>query len=410
METLNLKEAQAIATIASRMDRKPGRRKVTALHLLDTIKHLGMVQLDTISVVTRAHETALFSRLGPYSLELWQELFSDRKITEYLTHAAAIVPAEDIPLMREMMRRIRERADRWVDDPQLSELAQLVLERIDAEGPLTSRHFDNPPPEKQGAWASWYGPKKERRVLADLWAGGELLIARRDPSFTRWYDLAHRIYDMAHLEEEPAEDLSEQLALRSLKALGITNANWLCDYYRTGGRRYISHSQAQQLLRKLSKQGDCVPVSVQGVTGPLYLYREYLEALDGLRAGRGWPSHTTFLSPFDNLIFNRRRMRELFLMDYTIEIYTPSHQRTYGYYTMPILHKGELIGRIDPVLNRRTRQLTIRQVTMEAGVKPGKALNQALTGAFDSFAQFIGAEQWQIENSGPAEWDFLTKL
>ena len=147
METLSLKEARAIATIASRLDRKPGRRKVTALHLMDTIKHLGMVQLDTISVVTRAHETALFSRLGPYSLELWQELFTDRKITEYLAHAAAIVPAEDIPLMQEMMQRIRERADRGDDDPQLSELAQLVLERIESEGPLTSRHFDNPPPD-----------------------------------------------------------------------------------------------------------------------------------------------------------------------------------------------------------------------------------------------------------------------
>ena len=398
---LSIREARALAVIASRLAYKPTIRPVPAEALMAMIRHIGMVQLDTISVVTRAHETALFSRLGPYDLSLWQQLFSRGLITEYLAHAAAIVPVSDLPLMQGMMRRVREQPDRWDGDPKLMRLAGEVLERIRQEGPLGSRDFEGPPPERQAAWQSWYGPKLERRVLSSLWAGGELLISQRDRAFTRWYELSGRIITAEQMAAVREADCGETLARKSLLALGVTNASWLCDYYRTGGRRYLSHADAGQMLKRLSAAGACLPVHIPGVSGPCYLSTEYLETLSALRQGARWPTHTTLLSPFDNLIFTRRRMKELFGMDYTIEIYTPAEKRSYGYYTMPILHRGELVGRLDPSLNRRAGLLTIKGLHLEPTAKPTKALASALSKTLSSFAGFVGAKAWTVTKAEP---------
>lgn len=390
---LSLQEARAIACHASRLDGQPKKKKVSSKDLYEVLLHLGMIQLDTISVITRAHETAIFSRLGNYDLSLWQDLFREKKITEYLAHAAAIVPTQDIPLMKKMMEYYRNQEERWVCDPHRASLVDFVLQRISSEGALCSRSFDGPSPQKTSPWESWYGPKPERRVLANLWAGGELLISLRDPSFARWFDLPERILSEELHHQEYPENVERNLALKSLGALGITKINWLSDYYRTGGKAYLSHGESTKLLKAFAQEGICHRVDVEGMTGPLYLFDGYLPYLDELRQGRGWPRRTTFLSPFDNLIFNRRRMKELWNMDYTIEIYTPAEKRVYGYYTMPILHQGNLIGRMDPSLSRKEGILRIKALHLEKGVKGTSSLAKALATALVELKTFLGARE-----------------
>lgn len=401
MEILPIKLARALAVAATGLDRRPGRRRIGAQDLLACIRQIGMVQLDSISVVSRAHETTLYSRLGPYDLNLWQALFSTGAITEYLAHAAAIVPVEDIPLMQQTMRRHRARADRFEGAPP--QLAEELLAYIEQHGPVTSRQFEGASQGKGESWGSWYGHKPERAMLANLWAGGELLVSRRDPGFARWFDLAHRLCDMTFLDHPPKGDEQEKLALRALAALGITNAAWLCDYYRTGGHRYLSHQQAQAMLKSLASRGLCRQVGVDGVTGPVYVAASMEDRLRQLKLGQGLPSHTTFLSPFDNLIFTRARMRELFQFSYTLEIYLPAHKRQFGYYSMPILHRGELVGQMDPSLHRKRRLLSIRSLHLIPGLQPGKQLVAALGAALDAFAGFLGATHWQLDHSQPRE-------
>lgn len=403
--TLSIKEARAIATYASKLHQKSRKKKVSKEDLYGVLRHLGMIQLDTISVITRTHETAIFSRLGEYDLSLWQELFQDKKITEYLAHAAAIVPTEDLPMMKKMMEHYKTEGGLWIKDPKNSPLVKEVLERIAEEGPLSSRDFDGPSRKNEAPWESWYGPKPERRILANLWAGGELLISLRDPSFSRWFDLPERVASEEYLIAR--EDHKKHIALRALQALGITNANWLRDYYRTGGKSYLSHREAVQMLKRLREEGLVMRTTVDGLQEPLYLPIDYLPYLEELREGRGWPKRTTFLSPFDNLIFNRRRMKELWGMDYTIEIYTPAEKRVYGYYTMPILYRGDHIGRIDPSYNRTEKLLVIRSLHLEEGIKLTKTMVKELKAALDELGSFLGAKEWVMHSCTPELREYL---
>jgi uncharacterized protein YcaQ len=146
-----------------------------------------------------------------------------------------------------------------------------------------------------------------------------------------------------------------------------------------------------------------VPVRIEGIEEKAWLAADMLPVLNRLRSGAGWPTRTTFLSPFDNLIWNRSRMKQLWDVDYTIEIYTPAAKRQYGYYTMPILHRGKLVGLIDPSLNRKEGHLTVRALHLLAGAKPTPALANAITKTLDEFTAFLGATDWSILESNPPE-------
>lgn len=394
---LTIKEARAIAVYAGLLQKRPFKRKIKADDILAVVNHLGMVQLDTISVVSRSHETALFSRLGPYDISLWQLLFKERKITEYLAHAAAIVPVRDIPLMRNIMSHYRELEGGWIRRDDVASLIDDVLLKIRRHGAVCSRDFADRDAEAREPWSSWYGPKPERRILANLWYMGELLISMRDAAFARYYDLPERILpDHARWQEEHA-GVERMLVEKAMLALGVTTPAWLADYYRSGDKMYVNRREVSALLAELLQDGEILPVHVKDLNAPMYLATAYLPYLEALRNGHGRPTLTTFLSPFDNLIFNRRRMRELWQMDYTLEIYAPASKRVYGYYTMPILHKGDLIGLIDPSFERKTRTLLIKSLYISDGIKVTLPLMRALLRALDEFLSFLGGKAWKLD-------------
>ncbi|MCA9833379.1 MAG: YcaQ family DNA glycosylase [Thermomicrobiales bacterium] len=401
---ISKREAQALAVIASRLDRKRIKRTVQPADILEVFNHLNMIQLDTISVVSRSHETALFSRLGNYNTDHLTTLFQDRQLTEYVVHAAAITPTANVPLVREMMERYARNHSDWTEE-RLDVRAR-VLDRIYAEGALSSRDFEPPADAKQlGQWESWYGNKPEREILFSLWAEGDLLVSLRDRAFGRWYDLPDRVAPHHwHLPAVTGEELQLTLLGEAMRPLGVATAPWLTDYWRTGGRAYVPNADVRKHMPVLADQGQVVPVKIEGIKEEGWLDASLLPILEELRAGSGWPSRTTFLSPFDNLIWCRPRMEQLWEMFYRLEIYTPAPKRKYGYYNMPILHRGRLVGLIDPSMNRKEGVLTVRSLHLWPNVKPTPALARAIAKSLDEFTAFLGGTDWYILQSDPQDF------
>ncbi len=405
-EHLTKPEAQALATIASRLDRRPVPARDPAIQkqrLHDTIRALGCVQLDTISVVSRSHETVLWSRLGTYDPKVLSSLqYPDALLTEYWAHAAAIIPIESFPYYREAMHRYRQKyeaPDSWA--AHNAEVIKSVHERLREEGALPARSFERPAGPKPEAW-EWWGGKPARQALDHLWSCGDIVVTRRESGFQRVYDVAERVIAPDLLDSRPDEDeRRHHFTSSALQALGVATPKWTADYFRTWAHYHHSPKESLRALTDLVEQGVAIPVTVEGISEPTFLDAALLPRLQELRAGRGKPTLTTFLSPFDNLIWNRGRTETLFDFYYRIEVYTPAPKRVYGYYTMPILHKGKLVGRIDPVVDRKNRILTIRNLHLEPRVRPSAALATAISGAMWNFAEFLGADDVLVLAGNP---------
>lgn len=404
-EALTLDEARALATIAQRLDRRPAparSRTVVKRRLLETIRALGCVQLDTISVVTRSHETVLWSRLGPFDPTLLAELYDpDGAVFEYWAHAAAIAPIEDFPFYRRAMVAYRDRHERpgsWAAQHQAT--LDRVLATVAERGPTASRHFARPDGPRPAPWA-WWGGKPDRQALDHLWSRGDLMVRRRE-GFQRVYDGTERVLPplLAERRPSPAEDRRHFVG-RAVAALGLATPRWVADYFRTGARPHVPPAVVNAELVAMAAEGLLVRVAVPGLEEPTWLDAALLPRRDALRAGRGRPTLTTLLSPFDSLVWHRGRTHALFGFDYRLESYTPADRRRYGYYTLPILHRGRLVGRVDPVFDRRTGVLNVKAVHLELGVRPTGALVPALANSLADLARFLGGSEVRLLATNP---------
>jgi uncharacterized protein len=405
-ERLSRAEAQALATIASRLDRRPRLtrdRVVQKERLIETICHVGCVQLDTISVVSRAHETAFWSRLGAYDPALLGSLhYPDGLLTEYWAHAAALIPIESFPYFRHAMDAYRdkyEKPDSWA--VRNTEIVDGVHALIRENGAMASRHFERPDGRRPEAW-EWYGGKPARQALDHLWSRGDIMVARRESGFQRVYDLTERVIPAAFLNGRPSpEERQRYFTASALRALGVATPRWVADYFRNWAQPHNSPAASLVGLQELEQAGLAVPVEIEGVPEASFLDAALLPRLAEMRAGRSKPTLTTLLSPFDNLIWYRPRTLQLWDFHYRIEVYTPAPKRIYGYYTMPILHRGRLVGRLDPVVDRKNRLLTVRNVHLEEAVKPTESLAAAIAGALWDFAGFLGADEVLLLQANP---------
>lgn len=399
MESLSRREAQALAVIAQGLAYPPPRRRITLDDVGDLVGRLGCVQLDTISVISRSHETVAFSRLGPYDPKLWEALYEpEHAITEYWAHAAAIIPLDSLHLFRPHMENVQARLLETDSDQQ--PIREAVLNRIRSEGPMASRHFEAPEGTKGAAW-DWYGRKPEREALADLWSEGRLILRRRE-KFQRIFDVPERLLPELWKREICEDDRLMTLARQALSALGVATVPWLSDYFRTGGRSHLTRPIATEALRNLASQGEAIPVEIQGLSEPAWMSRNLIPSLENLRQRRGWPTKTVLLSPFDNLIWFRPRTEQLWDFHYRLECYTPATRRVFGYYSLPILYRGRLVGRLDPSFDRKQRLLTIKTFHWEASARPNEAMSQAVSRAIGELCVFLGAEPDRWVLSGPA--------
>ena len=338
---------------------QPRRRKATKPDVIAAIRQMGMLQIDTISVVARSPYLVLWSRLGDYDPGWLEQHLAEGLLFEYWAHEACFVPIEDYGLYRHRMidpgAMGWKYSETWMRE-RAAEVAQ-VLAHIRENGPARSSDFERSD-GKAGGWWEW---KPEKRSLEVLFTSGALMIARRH-NFQRVYDLAERVHpSWDDSQMPPMDEARRQFALRTVKAIGACKAAWIPDYHRT--RR--PHADAEAL----ADAGLLIRVRVSGWDEPVYIHPDHRELAGRAAAGSLAPTVTTLLSPFDPIVWDRKRALELFDFDYRLECYTPAAKRRYGYFTLPILRRGVLAGRIDAKAHRREGVFELKSVVLEPGVR-----------------------------------------
>lgn len=392
---------------------EPPRTVADGDDILAMIQRLGVVQIDTINVVRRSQYLVLWSRLGAYDEIRFDALLSPRRdIFEYWAHAASILPVSDYPYYRAMMldahRHLYDDDRRWhAEHPQV---AAETLQAIRDRGPLASADFERPRDGRRAEPWDWHGLKESRRALAVLWTLGEIVVHSRRGG-QKVYDLRERFEagafpDGLTLEGLPTrEQRIQYFTRRTLEALGVVVPSWLFNYFGIAWPEGVAEGNkrkaATALLERLVASGEAVRTEVAGLREPGYISSSRLPDLDRLRQD-GMPVRTTFLSPFDSLIWHRDRARTLFDYEVCFEAYVVPEKRQYGYYCLAILHNGRLVGRLDPKMDRDTGQITVRTLYLELGVEPDAELIEGIAGALRDLARFLGARGIAVERTQPA--------
>jgi len=393
--TLGLDEARRIALAAQGFAaRRPGLTGEARIRRL--IERLGLLQIDSVNVLVRAHYLPLFSRLGSYDRTILDRLAAHhgrrvrpagRRLFEYWGHEASLLPVSAQPLLRWRMTRARSGKGVWQGVRAVAEARPDLVARIHDEirdrGPLSAG--DLTAPEKgQGGWWGWSDSKT---VLEWLFWTGEITAAGRR-GFERVYDLTERVLppEIVNAATPDPAEAAARLTAHAAGALGIATATDLRDYWR------LPVDLANTALARLVEAGDLVPVSVEGWRPQAYLTRDAV--LPRKVAARA------LLVPFDPLIFERSRTERLFGFRYRIEIYTPAHKRLHGYYVLPFLLGDRLAARVDLKAERATGCLLVRSAHLEPTSEPG-ATAAALAQELVALAGWLGLSRVTVEPDNP---------
>jgi uncharacterized protein YcaQ len=356
------------------------RAGVTAM-----LRRLGAVQLDTISVLARSHELVAYARLGPVSRQHIEQAYWHARrpaAFEYWAHAACVLPIEQWPYFAFRRRAFRAKGVRW---HQVSpEACEKVMAQLRAEGPLTATQLGGA--KGGGPWWDWSDAKIAVEWLLDT---GEVICVRRT-GWRRVYDLPERVLpdDLLGAEPSDAECLAH-LAGVTARALGVATRADLVEYHRLR----VQHTP---LLADAALAAGLIPVEIAGPSGIVPGWADPA-ALAEESAGRRGHHRVTLLSPFDSLIWDRKRTRQMFGFTHGIEAYVPKPKRVHGYYAMPLLAGGRLAGRADPA--REGKTLVARQVSLERA-SAAEPMAQALREA----ASWVGCDDVRLDRAEPAQW------
>lgn len=364
------------------------RRRARKADVLAAIARMRVLQIDTINVVARSPYLVLFSRLGGYRKEWLEEWLAEGAIFECWAHEASFAPATDYALHR---RHVHGRDGHWsmkhAQRMRREHAAEMdsLLAHVREHGAVKAADFERGDGVVGGGWWGW---KSEKRWLEALFALGELMIARRE-NFQRIYDLGERVRAMASANGHAAaeDDVSEarmrrEFTLGAVRALGVAQARWINDYFRSG--RKLKDVD----LDRFVDAGELLRVEVDGWKPPAYVHPEHRETLASAAAGRLRATQTSLLSPFDPVVWDRERAATMFGFDYRIECYVPAPKRRYGYYVLPILHRGRLVGRLDAKAHRADGVFEVKALYLEDGVDPDAALALALVEAIERCADW----------------------
>ena len=388
----SLTAARALLLAAQGLS-SPPERPATKEDVLGAVRRMGVLQIDSIAVVARSPYLVLWSRLGSYEPRWLDELLAEGVLFEYWAHAACFIPIEDYGLYRRFMLEGEEKARAWFS-AHPEEIGR-VLARLREGGEVRSAEFARAD-GRAGGWWEW---KPEKRALEHLFSAGELMISRRDPNFHRVYDLRERVLERALPGWEDAlapssEEVQRTLALGAVRALGVAVARWVPDYFRMPKKGIAS------LLEELAGEGALLHARIEDE--PAYVHPDNAELAEAAISGELRPSLTTLLSPFDPVIWDRTRALDLFGFEYRIEVYTPAARRRYGYYSLPILHRGALVGRLDAKAHRKQGLLEVRALHLEPGAQAAKDLLVGIAGALRGCADWHGTPEIVVRRSDPA--------
>lgn len=399
-KAITLAQARALHLAAQGLLQAP-RRSAQRDDLLATIQRMRLLQIDSIHVVARSPYLVLHARLGDYPPSWLEESLDTGRIAECWAHEACFVTASDIGLHRAW--RAQAESNHWADrhasrtrENHLKEMHDL-LARIRTSGPVRAADFERTDRGVSGWW-EW---KPEKRWLEAWFASGELMVTRRE-RFQRVYDLAERVlakldppFDEAVMTHSPTA-LRRRFILDSVRALGIAQARWIADYFR------LKPAVDARELEPLLATGELLSVRVAGWEHPAYVHTDHAALLEKACDGKLRATHTALLSPFDPVVWDRARASELFDFDYTIECYVPAAKRQYGYYVLPILHRGRLIGRLDAKAHRAEGVFEVKALFLEDGVKPSERMLDELADAISATAQWHGTPKIRLGRSRPA--------
>jgi len=348
-DSLTAGEARRIALAAQGFgqDREAaaGRRQLTRL-----VERLGVIQLDSVNVVSRTHYLPAFSRLGVYPRELLEELAWGRRkaFFEYWAHEASLLPLASQPLFRWRMEDARAGVGTWGGIARFlrdrRDFLDAVMDEVAARGPLSASELEMGH-KGQGGWWGWSDAKKALECL--FWAG-ELTTATRRGTFERVYGLPRQVLPKVVYEAPTPERAEAQRELLRIaaRAMGVATPRDLRDYFRMGVE------ETRLRLSELVEAGDLLPVTVKGWREPAYLD-------PGARRPRKIDAHA-LLSPFDNLVWFRDRTERMFGVRLRLEIYTPAEKRTHGYYVLPFLEGDALTARVDLKADRKAGALLVQ--------------------------------------------------
>ena len=384
---LTLSAARHLHLSAQGLLKKP-RCRAKPTDILPAIQRMSLLQIDTINIVARSPYLVLFSRLGAYSPEWLDNALSNGELMEYWAHEACFLPRSDFALVRHRMRAPDKMGwkyrKEWME--QHAQEIKALTEHIQQNGPVRSADFEHP---RKGA-SGWWEWKPHKRHLEGLFTAGEVMvIARRN--FQRVYDLTHRV--MPHWDDERdmlSQSAAEAIMLEnSARSLGIFRPQWLADYYR------LRQPALAPLLQEWQAQQRIIPVEVESL-GAMWLHSDLLPELELALAGKLTATHSAVLSPFDPVVWDRKRAEQFFDFSYRLECYTPAPKRHYGYFVLPLLHKGQLVGRMDAKMHRKAGELEIISLYLEEGTRVNAGLEKGLHAAITEFAAWQGATRVRL--------------
>jgi uncharacterized protein YcaQ len=384
-DSLSLAQARRIALAAQGFTDPRPTGAPTVRHLRRVLGRIGLLQVDSVNVLQRAHYLPLFSRIGPYPMGLldraaWR---APRELFEYWGHEASLIPVALHPYLRWRMANAREHAWGGMKSAALNapELVARVLDEVKARGPMTAAEIEaNVAGPAAGPKQNWgWNWTETKRALEWLFFSGEVTAAARNGAFARLYDLPERVLPDAVVNAPtPTEpEAMRELVRLAAVSLGVAAEVELRDYFRLpveGARRAVAELVEAGVLREVTVEG--------------WRPRGYLHAEARL------PRRVTaaaLISPFDPLIWERNRTERLFDFRYRIEIYTPAPKRVYGYYVLPFLLGEALVARVDLKADRKAGVLRIPSAWREPGRDPGEVA-EALAAALRSTAGWLGLD------------------
>ena len=363
-------------------------KKANKKKIYSTINGLGCLQIDTISVVERAHYLTLWSRLGNYQKHHLDSLaYEDRKLFEYWAHAACYVPTEHyryyIESMKvrenELLQRLKKRTGKG------KELINHVINRIKDEGPLASKDFNS---EKKGK-GGWWNRKEEKIAMDYLYGAGVLAIQRRE-NFQRYYDLTENVIPSGVEKTPPTDDERTWFFIeKTMDCLGVIQPKEAREYYQHWA---IKLGKTSNQIEELIKQQENVSsIELEGLRSPHYCLNKDAARLEEIDDDFKF-DEVQLLIYFDNFMWNRERIQRLFGFESKLEIYVPVKERVYGYYHLPILYGDKLVARIEPKMERRENKLIIRGYWTEPEFTETEDYRDKLWKNVEDFAAFHGTK------------------
>jgi uncharacterized protein YcaQ len=383
MTKISLLQAKQTIIKCQLLDKPAGKGKAGALKALE---HLGYVQIDTISVIERAHHHVFWSRCPDHKKEHLHELQAkDRKVFEYWGHAASFLPMSDFRYSIPVMEAHRQRDDVKTVLSTYKELSVQVLDRIKREGALSSSDFETPEDFERGPWWGW---KPAKQVLEALFWTGELMVSHRK-NFQRYYDLPERVIPSSTNLEKPDETELAKFRVRAvLRTLGFANTQDIC-WMR---RNKVAMKKA---LQEMIDEGEATEVGIEGLDGTYYCLTNNL-SVDEEKSNL----NCNILSPFDNAVIRRDRLGKIFGLEYSLECYVPPSKRKFGYFALPILLGADFVGLLDAKAERKSKTLLVQKIMLDKKVALSKPLD-TIAKKLNDFAKFNGCEKISVLQAEP---------